>query len=29
MGIHGSRIHVESEVGRGSIFHFELPLEDR
>jgi len=29
MGIHGSRIHVESEVGRGSIFCFELSLEDR
>jgi signal transduction histidine kinase len=25
--LHGSRIHVESEPGRGSAFFFELPLE--
>jgi two-component system sensor histidine kinase VicK len=25
--LHGSRIQVESEQGRGSVFSFELPLE--
>jgi len=27
--LHGSRIQVESEPGRGSVFFFELPLETR
>lgn len=27
--LHGSRIQVESEPGRGSVFFFELPLEGR
>jgi len=27
--LHGSRIQVESEPGRGSVFFFELPLEER
>jgi signal transduction histidine kinase len=29
MGLHDSRIQVDSDLGRGSIFYFELPLEER
>jgi signal transduction histidine kinase len=28
-GLHGSRIQVRSEPGRGSVFFFELPLQGR
>jgi signal transduction histidine kinase len=28
LALHGSSISVQSEVGRGSVFHFELPLAD-